>query len=725
MTSKYLLLFILAITASSFSQTKEELEAKDFFWGANDAYKNANDIPTEWENESAVIIYKNENYDFHKFGKNVTYTTSIRKRIKLLDKAAVEEFSEFAFTKRFRSSKGRFSWRKKGDTFVGVKIVKPDGSVTEIDVENDAIEVDGETKLAISNLEVGDIIDYYSYKNEPFKTTYAFGFNPVETSLNEEYPIMDFKLFFETENDFFINFKSFNGAPDLKEIPTEKKNMRRYELTETNIPKREYTRWFYPLVELPSYKFQVYFARSGKFENRALAFLPEKEDIIKTSVSQDEVLDLYDNRFKPDGDVGDVKSFFKSKTFKNDSEKVTAAYYYMRHFYLTRYVEAFYAKEASISSYPFMVYGNNVVFIQNQKQFIRHFTEFLKRQKIDYSIVVGKKRYDGSIDELLIERNVNVMVKVNTSQPLYAEFFSPHTNINEFSPLMEGTDVLLLSSEKTKRIIDKIDRGTLPTSSYEDNETKKEMILNLNDDFSGLSITAVNSFKGHQKSEQQYDRLSFSDYVFEDYKRYGTESWIEVTRGKKNKIKFQKEMDALIEKLKTSQKERFENSAKGEYGIDEVEDYTYLINENGRYSLDSYFTFTESFTAKNALIKKAGPNYILEIGKLIGGQIDLDEKERQRTENVYLPHPRVFNYKVTFNIPEGYSVAGLDNLIKNVDNSTGAFISTAKIEDRTLIITTSKRYKNYYEPNSNWSKMIAFLDEANQFTNEKVLLKKL
>ncbi|WP_299227889.1 DUF3857 domain-containing protein [uncultured Psychroserpens sp.] len=724
MISRYLILLLLTVSVSVFSQSKEELAAKDFFWGANDTYKDANDIPKEWTNESAVIIYKNVNYDFHKFGKNVTYTTSIRKRIKLLDKAAVEEFSEFAFTKRFRSSKGRFTWKKKGGTFVGVKIIKPDGSITEIDVEKDAVEVDGETKIAIANLEVGDIIDYYYYRNEPFKTTYAFGFDPVETSLGEEYPIMDYKLFFETENDFFINFKSFNGAPELKEIPTEKKNMRRYELIETNIPKSEYKRWFYPLVELPSYKFQVYFARSGKFEDRALAFLPEKEDIIKTSVSKEEVLDLYDSRFKPDGDVGDVKSFFKGKSFKNDREKVIAAYYYMRHYYLTRYVEAFYAKESNISPYPFMVYGYNVVFIQNQKQFIRHFTEFLKRQKIDYNIVVGKKRYDGSMDDLLIERNVNVLVKVKTATPLYAEFFSPHTNINEFSPLMEGTDVFLLSSEKSKKRIDVVENGKLPTSTYLDNETKKAVTLTINDDFSGIEITSVNSFKGHEKSDQQYDRLTFTDYVFEDYKKYETESWIDLVKRKKDKAKYKKEMDALSAKLKTKQKERFEEAIKGEYGVEDVEDYTYEINENGRYSLESYFTFTESFKAKNALIKKAGPNYILEIGKLIGGQIDLDEKERKRTENVYMPYPRSFNYSITLNIPEGYTVAGLDKLNKTVDNATGAFISTAKIEDNTLIVNTSKQYKNYYEPNSNWDMMIAFLDEANQFTNEKVLLKK-
>ncbi|BAO77182.1 DUF3857 domain-containing protein [Winogradskyella sp. PG-2] len=721
MNIKRLTLLFVAFSIVSFGQSEEELEAKDFFWGNSDKYKNITEIPEKWANESAVILYKNENYDFHKFGKKVTYTSSVRKRIKLLDKAAVEEFSEFAFTKRFRSSKGRYTWKEKGNNYVGVKIVKPDGKEIEIDVEKESVEVDGETKVAISNLEIGDIIDYYFYRLEPFKATYAFGFDPVETNLGEEYPTVDFKLFFETENDFFINFNSFNGAPKLEQIPTEKKNMRRYELVASDIEKNEYMRWFYPLLELPSYKFQVYFARSGKFEDRALAFLPEKEKIIKTSVSQDEVLDLYDNRFKPDGNIGDVRKFFKKKNFSSDTEKVTEAFYFMRHYYLTRFVEAIFIKDADIMYNPFVFYGYPV-FIDNQKQFVRHFTEFLKREKIKYEIVVAKKRFDGSIDDLLIERNVNVLIKVNTPTPLYAQLFSVHTNINEFSPLIEDTDVFLLSPTRNK--IDVIERGKLPVSTHLDNETKKEMTLNMTEDFSGISISSVNSYKGHSKKDEQYDRLMFSDYVDEDYAKYDTKSFIELVKRKKDKARYKKELNALIEKIKGKQKERFEISAKGEYTVEEIEDYAYLINETGRYGLDDYFTFTETFTTKNSLIKKAGPNYIIEIGKLIGGQIDLEEKERNRTANVYSRNARSYNYNMTFNIPEGYTVAGLVKLNKSVDNETGAFISTAEIKDNKLIIKTSKQYKHNFEPNANWNKMIAFLDEANQFTNEKILLKK-
>jgi hypothetical protein len=719
---KCIVLLLIIFSIPGHSQSKEEIAAKDFFWGVNDPSKKAVDIPEKWKNESAVIIYKNINYDFHSFSKRVTYVNSIRKRIKLLDKAAVEEFSEFTFTKRFRSSKGRFSWKQKGTTFVGVKVVKPNGLEVVIDVEKDAVTIDNETKLAISNLEVGDIIDYYYHRIEPFKSTSAFGFEPVETSLTEEYPIMDFKLYFETENDFFINFNSYNNAPILKQIPSEKKSVRRYELTEKNIDKSEYIRWFYPLLEFPSYKFQVYFARSGKFENRALAFLPEDEDLIKTSVTQKEVLNLYDNRFKPDGYVGDLKKFFKNKTFDDDAHKVTAAFYYMRHYYLTRFIEGFFAKEANISNFPFAGYGNNIVFIKNEKQFIRHFTAFLKGEKIGYEIVIGQKRYDGPVEDLLIEQNVNVLVKVNTENPLYASYFGPHTTINEFPALLENTDVYLLSASKNR--IDDIKTGKLPKSTYRDNETKKDINVTINDDFSELTLTAVNSFKGHEKGNQQYDRLLYSDYVNEDYKKYDTASWVDFFRVEKYKTKYSKELKALNDKLKIKQKEWFKESAQAEYGCENIEDYTYSIDSNGRFSLDSYFTFTESFNAKNALIRKAGPNYIIEIGKLIGGQIDLTDNERVRTKNIYMPYPRSFNYNIVLNIPNGYTVSGLDKLNKSIDNETGAFISTAKLDGNQLIITTSKQYKNYYEPNTNWNKMISFLDEANQFTNEKILLKK-
>lgn len=112
--NKILSLFFSFAISLSYSQSKQTAEIKNFFWGEKDNFKNSYNIPEKWKNESAVIIYKNVNYDYHKFGKSITYTSSIRKRIKLLDKAAVENFSEFSFNKNFWTRRGYYSyWGKR------------------------------------------------------------------------------------------------------------------------------------------------------------------------------------------------------------------------------------------------------------------------------------------------------------------------------------------------------------------------------------------------------------------------------------------------------------------------------------------------------------------------------------------------------------------------------------------------------------------------------------
>ncbi len=715
-----LLFFIAIITA----QNKKEQEIKDYFWGSNDAFKNANEIPEKWKNESAVIIYKNINYSYNKFGKKVTYKTSFRKRIKLLDKNAVEEFSKFSFRKKFKSNRGDYSyWQKKGKVFFAIKIIKEDGKEIEIDVDKEAIKEEDDYKIAISNLEVNDIIDYYYYNYEPFKSHDEYTFEAEERTLSDVYPIMDFKLYLESENDFFINFKSLNGAPQLKKVPSQKRNLRKYELLASDIPKNNFPIWFYPLAEVPSLKFQVYFARSGKFENRTIAFLSEEEKIIKSNVSKEDVLALYNGRFRPYGHLGDVIKYFKTQNFKTDEEKVIAAYYYMRHYYLTRFVEAFIVSDAKIME-PFMLYGATPVFIKNKKQFIKHFTAFLKDYKIDYEIVIGTKRYNGNIKDLLIEENVEVLVKIKTKNPLYAQFFGPHTNINQISPLLHGTDIYLLTTNERHKIKG-VKKGVLPNSDYKKNVSNKEINLELNTEFSGFSVDTHNNLTGYCKISDQSDRLLFHDYVYEDYEKYGTKKLIDLIRKKKRKAKVEKEFNAVTSKIKKNQKKELEKQVKNEFKLNNIKDYKHTLINTGRYGLDAKFEYDESFTFKDQYIKKAGANYIIEIGRFIGGQIEIEDEKRQRNVGIYMTYPRTFNYHIKLKIPNGYTVSGIDKLIKNVANNTGAFISNAKLENGILDITTSKQYKHNYEPKENWKLMLLFLDEANQFKNEKILLKKI
>lgn len=711
------LLPCLLLLLCSFSYAQNKAEIKEFFWGKNDDHKNVTTVPDKWKGESAVILFKKDYYNFHKFGKSVTYTSAVRKRIKLLDANAVEKFSEFSFAERFYTNKG-FSM-KRGTTTVGIKIVKSDGKEQEVDVDKEAKDIDNTKKIAIANLEIGDIIDFYYYTVEPFRSFYETGFDPVENTLGDIYPTVEMKLLFETENDFFINFNTYNGAPELKEI-YNKGGERKYELVAKDIEKNEFPIWFYPAVELPFYKFQVYFARSARFEAGAEAFLSEKESVIKKTVTKDDVFKYYNYKFKPYGDISEINAFVKSKTFASDEEKVREVYYYTRHVYFTKYVEAFVANETNIF-YALDLY-KDPVFIKSEEQFINHFMNFLKKNEINYDIIIGTARFNGPIKDLLIEKNVTLLLKVNTKTPIYLEFFSPFSSADQFNYNLENTEAYALQVSKGKKIVD-AENTTLPKTTSADNATKTVTKISLESNLTDLKVTRLSSFFGHFKESEQGGKLEFYDYVNEDYAKYGTTPLMDLVRNKKKKEQYQKEFAALIDKIKQKKEEELKKTVSQEFEF-EIEDVDFEIKNTGRYGSNQPFSFEEKFVIKNNLIKKAGDNYIFEIGKMLTDQIDIDKKQKDRVNNVYMSFPRSFDNEFIFEIPAGYTVMGIEKLNKKVENETGKFISSASISGNQLTVKTLKEYKNYFEPNSNWIKMVSFLDAAYQFTQEKILLKK-
>ncbi len=718
MKFKIFLSLFLFQAISALAQTPEEI--RDYIWGANDEYKKATTIPDKWKNESAVILHKREHYNYHKYGVNVTYKSSIRKRIKLLDQAAVKEFSEFSYRDKFYSNKALGSFWQRGTNYIGVKIVKPDGKEVLIDADKEAKEVNGEKKLAIPNLEIGDIIDFYFYSIEPFKSIYDYTFKAVETPLGDVYPTMDLKITLSTENDFFVNFNTYNGAPELKEVPTGKNSERFYELTAKDVAKNEFPRWFYPLAELPCYKFQVIFARSGKFEKLADGFLSEKERDIKKTVSKEDVFEYYNKKFFPSGDLGPINRFLKNKTFASEEEKIRAVYYFCRHEFFTRYLEAFVVNEANIM-YPFSYYGVNPIFFRDELPFVNYFMQFLKKQEIGYDIIIATPRHDGSIDDLLIQQNLRKLIRVNTPTPVYIEYFSPYSGAEQVDASIENSKAYVLGVSNGKKVTE-VTAVTLPSSTHTDNVSKVKAQVELVD-FTGYKVKRQTSFTGHLKESEQDDRLQFFDYVYEDYDKYGTMKLMDYVRNEKQRKQYSNELTALINKQKDKQKESLKSTVEGEFDV-KIEDYEFSIKNTGRFGKSTPLEVEDSFTIQNEYVKKAGDKYLLEIGRFLTSQIEIDKKELERKNNIYMSYPRSFENEITFLIPDGYSVSGLEKLNKKVENETGGFTSTAEVKGNQLIIKTLKYYKNYYEPNANWSKMIQFLDAAYQFTQEKILLKK-
>jgi hypothetical protein len=125
------------------------------------------------------------------------------------------------------------------------------------------------------------------------------------------------------------------------------------------------------------------------------------------------------------------------------------------------------------------------------------------------------------------------------------------------------------------------------------------------------------------------------------------------------------------------------------------------------------------------MISKAGKNYILEIGKMIGDQIKLEKSElTTRQTDIWIPYARTIENTIVLNIPADYTVDGLQDLNTSVDNESGSFVSTAKVDGDKLVITTRKLYKKDFDKKEAWPNYVAFLEPAYKFSQAKIVLKK-
>ncbi|MCK8524313.1 DUF3857 domain-containing protein [Aquimarina sp. D1M17] len=729
-TRAFVFLFLF-VFLSMHSQPRKAEEIKEYIWGKNDTYKEIPQIPEQWKNESAVIVLDQYKHSYSKFtplfsnsfaGIKVRKHHISRRIVKLNDKAAVDEFSELEFTEAMKRQ-GIFK-AERDKKFLGLRIIKTNGDIKEVDIENEKIKISNsdanqdEYKLAISDLEPGDIVDYYLCTVDSWETN-ATVFDAIETTLNDEYPTMNFSYNIKLGNDFFINYNSYNGAPELKTLPTENEKEREYLLEAKNIDKRKDSRWVFPLVEYPSFKYQISFARTKKKEKVVNAFLSDSEELVKTKVDADDILKAYEDDYELNLIRKEMKRYFKDKNLSK-RELAEEAYYYMRHIFLNRYIESVVAYEEKLND-PIVVYSDPLV-ITKTRQFLLYFGSFLKNNEIPFEFIKAKRRFDGELEDLLIKENLASLIKVNLETPMYFYPFSSNTLANWVPATIEGTNAYSLKFNNKYNEIETVEKTKLPISDYKDNNTSETSEISFNSDFSTIAIQRTSSLKGHNKVGEMGSRLYFFDYINEEYQKFGTTPYAALLN-KKNKKKYDLKFPAYQEKLSQKRIERLEKETEEEYDFD-IDDYTYNVVSPGRYSFTEALVFEEQFIIKDDLVKNAGSNFIFEIGKLIGSQVAIEENEKTRSENIYMPYPRSYNNEIRVKIPDGYTVSGYDKLNLKVENATGGFVSTANLNDNQLIVKTHKYYKNNYELNSNWTKMLDFLEVAYQFSQEKILFKK-
>lgn len=236
-----------------------------------------------------------------------------------------------------------------------------------------------------------------------------------------------------------------------------------------------------------------------------------------------------------------------------------------------------------------------------------------------------------------------------------------------------------------------------------------------------LKIDRSTELTGHLRHYTQKELMLMEDMEADLATAVNEKKLTDRLADDKKQKKLVDEFTAAFAKERTNEKSYFEDEIKGQYDQDAKQLALYEVKDNGMFNPG--FVYHTSFTMDN-FVKKAGNNYIVEAGKLIGSFNKVEEKERTRTIDVYTPCARTYTYNITVNKPQGYKIKGLENFNRSVNNVTGSITSSAVEDDSSVHVTAKLMYASNFEPATNWPKLLELMDGLYDLTNQKLLLEK-
>ena len=709
------LLVVCSGNAQVMDRGFNDVRIRRTLWSNTDLDFKITQCDEKWKKESAVILCKKYEYIVQKeFLSNMVYEKIYtHTRILLLDKASVNEFSTFKFDVS-RNLGTYFGRANNSSIFVGIKVVKPDGSEAQVQIDESLIdEVTSRRsktqtqKVAVPGLAIGDILDYY-YASEKILTVQGYyPFSPVLYSFVEDYPIMKHKIEMHIMRKCFLNARSMNGAPELQFQDDSKRNDMVYTITDIDRSSVKFDDQFlfYPLRELPVLIFQAYFVNSFMVKNNYCFY--DKEDVIKKNVSDVELRDFLNNHIEFANGKAIRKTLkYLKKIRKNETNPkilTREAFYFYRQFVYAQNFKTDLARD-NFKNYP-----------PSDYDFVVSLSYILRQLNIKNSVIVTVPREMCKMDDLIMPGQMRFLLRLDVDTPAYISAFTKYSLINELDDSFQGNKgkAMEMSYLPERRFVS---NAEVPVMKCNDNRLNCKMEISFDpNDADRLLLSRNVSICGLMKKRYQELLITPEEYVkFNHSEPHGIIMDFDLD---------EKEQQRFVQINSQKIKERgetMEKLLKTDFDITDIKEKKLDILHPGMWEDAPVFDFTDSIEISK-FITKAGTNVIVEVGKLIGKQIDPKANDSIQQFNIYIPYAKKIENQISVDIPKGYSVKGVANLAFNVTNETGGFISSAKIEDHKLIILTSKYFTNNYFPKENWTKINAFLNSANDFQNQKVM----
>jgi hypothetical protein len=728
----------LIFTAVSSAQSKDEkkykeraAEVQQEVWGTTNAAFEVKQVPVSYDNESAVIIARSFYHSALRKGKGYIKATYMfltvnRERIKINDKNSLIKYSTLDYIKQAKQKKPGGLFLKLSNslsTYIGVKVIKPNGDVKitptddEVLTKNESVNKEG--KLAVADLQIGDILDYYvcieekvEMHNEPFSDKA----DPMMFSLGDEYPILNYNIKYVLDNDCGVDILNINGAKPMNKTTNENKDIV-LELMEKDLPKLNNTVWISAPRQVP-----YLLVRYGYLGNGCVAkageiqygpFTEKYEDDLK-----DNVLHFRLSRSSTSTDKKRMEDYFggkdEIKKLPVDSI-VNYLYNYYRWLSYGGFLNMDVTNERNFKAMPLFLFVLNI-------------RELLNDNDIHNDYVLVSNRFSRRLNEVFDLNDFETFIKIKSDGKFgwicLNDFFQ---DAGKLAPNYEGEKALIINpAGNSKSVFAKMETSVvLPVSSAKENVSSENLKLNFNtDNPQTVTIQRTCIKTGSMKLADQKKLLLAEDIDASLASLVKMPRRVDFYNEDKKLADKAAEIQAAMKIERIKQKDRFKEDIKARYDQEPKELISYKINNIGLSYSKPSFEYNETFTI-DGLVKKAGNNYVFEVGRLMGNYKKIEEKERIRTLDVYMPAARTLTYSFSITIPDGYIAKGIEELNKKIENDVASFVSSASSNNNIINITITNTYNNNFEPAINWPKLLTIIDAAADFTNAKLLMEKI
>lgn len=729
---------ILLLPFSSLCQKNEAIEYYKLVLGESDNDFEVTEAPSEWKDESAVILCQKTYISFlgDKRRRGTKTKGITRKRVLIQDQSALDDYSEY----HYQSSDA-----------VGLFIIKSDGTKEEIDISK-AVKVETDVprsyssnyqssdyyKIAIPNLEIGDILDYFKV----FTETYTSDINII-APISSYYPIKYQELIFDLERRWKFRYNSFNGAPNfiqkkeggLNRKGKKSEDVSRFVIQDEMRSPYKNVMWDYenlsePLIKIMATPIQKG-VRDKKYKKKTQQGTTTK-DLYK-GLSSLKNMPAIINRFSSSSSgVYTLGQYVKTLNLKGDDEVKAAEIYYGLRLGFLHQMANYSEPPLSTSKKAIRLAKSKAYkklltpdqyFKMTDSYFAYYFKQQLYSKGITSEYVVAVPRYYGELDDVVLDRELVYGIYIPSFDKYYWPFDN-YLNAGEMDYRLFNVPVLRSLGPDG----DKKEEDRTPNSSPTDHKYINDIKLKIVED-NVLNFEHEVTFKGAFK-QLYYGLILYQEkYVDEDDERLASgkikkeklkiDQKLNKRKNKKNKIS-EEDLAEIKSELSEQKTKNIKDWIRQDYNTEEI--IAFNVTSNGRFGDDLKVEI--KYEAKD-YIKKAGPNLIFDIGKMIGSQVELDEEDlKDRTKDAHINFAKTIENNVSIELPKGYHAEGIEKLKMEVDNKFGSFKSEAKVVGNILKISTQKTYKNQTVPAKEWSKMIEMLELAFKFSQQKIILKK-